>query len=119
MNTRRNFFKVLGFAGGVAASGVAGAAAIIASSEKSEEVKQIEKIEAAGSAGYSSKLTLGSEYGQFAPPDVNRLNRFTISGIGPHFVPGTRKQVKVSMTVGPDGEMYLKTNGKWRKIVTE
>jgi len=120
MNTRRNFFKVLGFAGGVAASGVAGAAAIIASSEKSEAVKQIEKIEAADSAfGYSSKLTLASEYGQLALPDVNRVNRFAIRGIGPHFVPGTRKQVKVSMTVGPDGEMYLKTNGKWRKIVTE
>ena len=116
MNTRRNFFKVLGLGAGVAATGVAGAAAIIASSEKSEEVKQIEKIEAAGSAGYSSKLTLGSEYGQFAPPDVNR---FAIRGIGPNFVPGTRKNVKVSMTVGPDGEMYLKTNGKWRKIVTE
>jgi hypothetical protein len=27
--------------------------------------------------------------------------------------------VNVSMTPGPDGEMYLKTNGKWRKIVTE
>lgn len=119
MNTRRNFFKVLGLAGGVAATGVAGAAAIIASSEKSEEVKQIEKIEAAGSAGYSSKLTLASEYGQLALPDVNRVNRFAIRGIGPNFVPGTRKNVKVSMTVGPDGEMYLKTNGQWRKIVTE
>jgi hypothetical protein len=110
MNTRRNFFKVLGLAGGVAATGVAGAAAIIASSEKSEEVKKIE------ANSHNLKFSLYSEYGQIAPPDVNK---FTISGAGPNFVTGTRKQVIVSMTVGPDGEMYLKTNGKWRRIVTE
>jgi hypothetical protein len=114
MNTRRNFFKFLGLAGGVAATGVAGAAALVAATPgKSEAVKQIEKIEA---AGYNGKLTLGSEYGQFAPPDINS---FTISGIGPRFVPGTKKQFTASMTVGPDGEMYLMTNGKWRRIVTE
>ena len=35
------------------------------------------------------------------------------------YVPGTRKDVNVAMNVGPDGEMYLKINGKWRRIVTE
>jgi hypothetical protein len=107
---RRNFFQVLGLGTAAAASGVVGATALIASTGKSDAVKQIE------AAGYNGKLTLGSEYGQFAPPDINS---FTISGIGPRFVPGTRKQVTVSMTVGPDGEMYLKTNGKWRRIITE
>jgi hypothetical protein len=35
------------------------------------------------------------------------------------FIPGTEKVVDVSMNVGPDGELYLKTNGQWRRIVTE
>lgn len=117
MTTRRNFFRVLGFAGGVAASGVAGAAAIISTSAKSEAVK---KIEAGGS---TNTLTLQSEYGELAPPEKPTiLNGNTIyfnNTLNRRFVPGTHKQVKVSMTVGPDGEMYLKTNGKWRKIVTE
>jgi hypothetical protein len=107
---RRNFFQFLGLGTAAAASGVVGATALFASTGKSDAVKQIE------AAGYNGKLTLGSEYGQFAPPDINS---FTISGIGPRFVPGTKKQFTVSMTVGPDGEMYLMTNGKWRRIVTE
>jgi hypothetical protein len=115
MTTRRNFFRVLGLAGGVAASGVAGAAAIVATSEKSETVK---KIEAMGST-YNT-LTLQSEYGELAPPEKpTGLSCYTINTRNHRFVPGTHKQVNVSMTVGPDGEMYLKTNGKWRKVVTE
>ena len=51
----------------------------------------VKKIEA---AGFNGKLTLGAEYDE-------------------------RKQKQVSMAVGPDGELYLMTNGKWRKIVTE
>jgi len=75
--TRRNFFKYLGLAGGVAGGGI-----------------------------------VATEYGELAPPNG------TIS-FGPKFVPGTEKRVTASMTVGPDGEMYLMTNGKWRRIVTE
>ena len=103
---RRKFFKFLGLAGGAAAGGAVTAASLVASSEKTEAVKKIE------AAGYNGKLTLGNEYGQLAPPDG------TIS-FGPKFVPGTQKHVTASLTVGPDGEMYLMTNGKWRKIVTE
>ena len=106
---RRNFFQFLGLGTAAAASGVVGATALFASKGKSDAVKQIE------AAGYNGKLTIGSDYGQIAPPDGNSF----ISTIGPRFVPGTRKQVTVSMTVGPDGELYLKTNGKWRRIVTE
>jgi len=106
MATRRNFFKYLGLAGGVATGGVVAAAAVLPDSEKYEAIKEIK------AAGYNGKLTLGSEYGELAPPNG------TIS-CGPRFVPGTQKHVAASLTVGPDGEMYLMTNGKWRRIVTE
>jgi hypothetical protein len=106
MATRRNFFKYLGLAGGVATGGVVAAAAVLPDADKCETVKQIV------AAGYNGKFGIGAEYGQIAPPDG------TFS-FGPRFVPGTQKHVTASMTVGPDGEMYLLTNGKWRRIVTE
>jgi hypothetical protein len=104
---RRNFFKFLSIGTAAAAGGAVAAATFVASSGKSDAVKQIE------AAGYNGKFTIGSDYGQIAPPDGNTFN------IGPKFVPGTKQHVTASMTVGPDGEMYLLTNGKWRKIVTE
>jgi hypothetical protein len=113
MNTRRNFFKVLGLAGGVAATGVAGAAAIIASSEKSEAVKQLEK-----STGYN--ITFTAAYGEEVPRSPsNKGFIYSPYSSDQAFVPGTRKQVDASIQVGPDGNMYLKQNGKWARIVTE
>lgn len=107
MATRRSFFKYLGLAGGVAGGGIVAAAAVLPDSEKTECVKQIE------SAGFNGKLTLGAEYGELRPTEPNTYH------FGPQFVPGTHRHVKASMTVGPDGEFYLMTNGKWRRIVTE
>jgi hypothetical protein len=106
MATRRNFFKYLGLAGGVATGGIVAAAAVLPDAEKREVIKEIK------AAGHNGKLTIGTEYGELAPPNG------TVS-FGPRFVPGTQKHVTASMTVGPDGEMYLMTNGKWRRIVTE
>jgi hypothetical protein len=110
MGTRRNFFKYLGLAGGVATGGVVAAAAVLPDTEKCEAVKQIK------AADYNNKLSIGAEYGRIAPTD-NNGGIFSYGN--PRFVPGTQKQVAVSMIVGPDGEMYLLTNGKWRRIVTE
>ena len=106
MATRRNFFKYLGLAGGVATGGVVAAAAVLPDAEKCEVVEEIK------AASYNGKLTIGTEYGKLAPSNG------TIS-CGPKFVPGTQKHVTASMTVGPDGNMYLYTNDKWRRIVTE
>lgn len=107
MATRRSFFKYIGLAGGVATGGVVAAAAIIPDTEKSQSIKQIQ------SAGFNGKLTLGAEYGELRPIEPNTFY------FGSQFVPGTQRHVQASMTVGPDGEMYLMTNGKWRRIVTE
>ena len=107
MATRRNFFKYLGLAGGIAGGGVVAAAAVFPDSDQAKCIKEIE------STGYNGKLAIGAEYGELLPTEPNTF-RF-----GSQFVPGTERHVKASMTVGPDGEMYLYTNGKWRRIVTE
>ena len=107
MTNRRSFFKYLGLAGGIAGGGVVAAAAVLPDTDKS---KAIQKIKA---AGFNGKLTLGAEYGEIVPPKPNQYT------FGREYVSGTRKNVQASMTVGPDGEMYLLTNDKWRKIVTE
>jgi hypothetical protein len=129
MSTRRNFFKFLSIGTAAAAGGAVTAATLIASSGKSDAVKKIEE------AAFNGKMTLGAEYGELAPkkpmqfmepgPDVVDYVAYGGSGgsgvysPGPDYIPGTRKHVTASLTVGPDGEVYLMTNGKWRRIVTE
>ena len=109
---RRKFFKFLGLGTAAAAGGAITTATLIATSEKSDAVKKIEE------AGFNGKLTLGAEYGERVYPKPTGWNG-TILSNGPQFVPGTRQQMQVSMTVGPDGNLYLQQNGKWRKVVTE
>ena len=108
MATRRNFFKYLGLAGGAAAGGAVAAASLVASDAKSKAVKEIENL------GYSS-LIINQQYGQ----ERSRVSFDGSFGIGTTSPKEKLDVVSVSMTPGPDGELYLKTNGKWRRIVTE
>jgi hypothetical protein len=107
MATRRNFFKYLGLGAGVASGGVVAAAAILPDSDKSKAIKEIQ------ADGFNGKLTLGAEYGEIVPPKPNQYT------FGREYVAGTRKNVQASIAVGPDGNLYLNQNGKWRRIVTE
>jgi len=109
MTTRRNFFKYLGLAGGVAGGGIVAAAAVLPDPEKTECVKKIENA--------MSNIQFQQTYGQRLPDPASPSNHMFIRE--PRYVSGTRKDVNVGMNVGPDGEMYLKINGKWRRIVTE
>ena len=110
---RRNFFKYLGLAGGVAGGGIVAAAAVLPDSEKTAAIEQMKQQN-----GYGLQFT--GRYGVEAPKcDNNQPNNYAIFSNEKKFIPGTEKQVKIVMNVGPDGEMYLLTNGKWRRIVTE
>ena len=109
MTTRRKFFQVLGLAGGVATGGVVAAAAIIPDREKSDCVKKLDTT--------MTNIQFQQTYGERLPDPASSSNHMFVHE--PRYVPGTRKDVAVKMNVGPDGEMYLKINGKWRKIVTE
>lgn len=118
MNTRRNFFKYLGLAGGVAGGGIVAAAAVLPNPEKTSAVKQMTEQT-------NNHLELRQTYGVEAPksnevaPYTTPYNNIAMYPNEKKFIPGTEKIVNVSMNVGPDGELYLKTNGKWRRIVTE
>jgi hypothetical protein len=112
MATRRNFFKYLGLAGGVATGGVVAAAAVLPDNEKSAAIEQMERQNGSG-------LQFTGRYGVEAPKSDTNQSVYAICTNEPKFIPGTEKQVKIAMNVGPDGEMYLMTNGKWRRIVTE
>lgn len=115
--TRRNFFKYLGLAGGVAAGGAAAVAATLPK-DKPEHLDQMDE----GSNltiqhTYGEKLRLSSD-GPLGLGTTTTSNRLYFDH-QPQYVPGTQKQVSVGMKPGPDGELYLKVNGKWRKVVTE
>ena len=105
MSTRRNFFKYLGLAGGVAGGGIVAAAAVLPDPEQAECAKKLD----ATTTNLSFRQTYGERLPDPASPFIHE----------PRYVPGTRKEVAVGMNVGPDGELYLKVNGKWRRIVTE
>ena len=123
MTTRRKFFQVLGLGAGVATGGVVAAAAVLPNPENKEVIDKIKKNK-------EGTLSFHTTYGE----EVKERMRITsdldlhlgtvtpsqkLYVYEPNYVPGTTKQVIVDFKPGPDGELYLKTNGKWRKIVTE
>ena len=109
MATRRSFFKYIGLAGGVETGGVVAAAAIIPDREKSDCVKKLDTT--------VTNLSFRQTYGERLSDPAPLSNHVFVHE--PRYVPGTKKEVAVGMNVGPDGELYLKVNGKWRRIVTE
>jgi hypothetical protein len=111
MTTRRKFFQVLGLGAGAAAGG---AVAVVAMLPK-DKPKHIEQLD--GGSHLQLRATYGEKVGLGTINPTNKLMVF--SHQTPEFVPGTVEQVDVSFKPGPDGELYLKVNGKWRKVVTE
>jgi hypothetical protein len=123
MATRRKFFQVLGLGAGVATGGVVAAAAVLPNPENKEVIDKIKKNK-------EGTLSFHTTYGE----EVKERMRITsdldlhlgtetpsqkLYVYQPNYMPGTTKQVTVDFKPGPDGELYLKVNGKWRKIVTE
>ena len=123
MATRRNFFKYLGLAGGVAGGGIVAAAAVL---PNPEDKKIVDKICKNNGSSLSIHTTYGEEVKeQMCLDNSGTLHLGTVTPsqklyvYEPKYVPGTRKDIIVGLKPGPDGELYLKVNGKWRRIVTE
>lgn len=110
MMSRRNLLSFLGVGGGLGAVPFAGAAAVAYAAKPS--------VDDAPSPGneYSLCLTRSSrkvkaEYDQRIKQRALE-NPCVIFGSGPH-------DLQCRMTVGEDGQMWLKIGDEWRRIVTE
>ena len=91
----------------------------------------------------TNSLTLSQTYGEIAPPPppcaipsngylvagdtytiasnvltVGPGGGVCINGINKRFVPGTENSVDVKMVAGPDGELYLRVNDQWKRVLT-
>lgn len=114
---RRNFAKGFGLAS-LAVAGVAGY------KEVKERIvyKQDELPTAELEKQLEGKpvLQLGATYGEELPPvklfGTDNMYVFNIGPTGPMYKPGTEKRVTVNIVPGPDGKLYVKENGIWRKI---
>jgi len=127
MSDRRKFLRGVGLFGALAAGAAASRAnaappvvinnhyTTVTSDEIPNEYleKQIES---------QSVLALRATYGEEMPPTkihgtkIHGTNDMYVIGITPTYKPGTEKQVEVRIVPGPDGKLYVKENGAWRKL---
>ena len=62
-------------------------------------------------------LQLNATYGEEVPPAMlYGTNSMYVFSTGPTYKPGTENRVEVKIVPGPDGKLYVKENGSWRKI---
>lgn len=129
IESRRKFLKGAGLFGVLAGGVLAGKTVV----EKHTETKLfptpiaktdptiVEQIE---NRAVSGTLSLMNTYGELVPApstpfsDSMFLSSSSLTVNSTKFVPGTEKQVQVNITPGPDGELYIHTNGEWKRIVT-
>jgi len=145
MNGRRNFVKGFGLLSAVLAGGVTAStpsrepvldSPAVPNPDLTPVSEAIDPSIVAQLEEDSTNLSLTRTYGEIAPPEPQppghylfgssggEVMRITsggglmIGGVGKKFVPGTEKQVDVKMAPGPDGELYLNLNGKWKRVLT-
>lgn len=145
-NKRRNFLKGFGILGAFTAGAVAPVVVKHVKETKvvTAPTPQIDKdVLATLEEQAPPTLTLQATYGEVAPPPPpptyngmyvvgsnigigSSQERMRLCSDGStmmlfnqkQFVPGTEKQQQVSLVPGPDGHLYLKINGEWKKILT-
>ena len=91
----------------------------------------------------TNSLQLSQTYGEIAPPPppcaipsngylvaggtytiasnvltVESGGNVCIGGNNKRFIPGTENSVDVKMVAGPDGELYLRVNDQWKRVLT-
>lgn len=77
------------------------------------DLETVRKIESAN----PGVLQLQCVYGERVPTPQYTQSPYIISGLN-DYIPGTKKEMNVKMVAGPDGELYLNTNGQWKKVLT-
>ena len=134
MTSRRDFFRGGAKAAGLLGAFVAGFAAPVVI-EKTKEIhvkapeplpaptvdpQVVEKIKEFAPSGI---LEFNKTYGEIdkTPPPVFNNSQYMIvgtNGLDKKLVPGTEKNVKVGMMVGPDGQLYIRVNDDWKRVLT-
>jgi len=111
-SSRRNFFRGAGKGAGLLGAFFAGvsAPAIAEAVKQKVDPSVVAKIEESP----QFNLSLIRTYGEIAPKTDSP---YTFS-VCPNFVPGTEKTMTVHMVPGPDGELYLKINDEWKRVLT-
>ena len=107
-NTRRDFLKGAGIIGGLAGAFI-GSKIIINEKEKvnKQAVAEIERVS-------PPVLQITTKYGEL---DTSPPPQYVFT-LGPRFKPGTETLKDVKFLPGPDGELYIRTNGEWKKVIT-
>ena len=129
MNSRRNFLTGSAKGAGIFGAFLGGLAApviverVVETQAQSSppslptvDPKVVEKIKEFAPSGI---LEFHKTYGEIAPPEPNP-SPFVFTGVhgGPKLVPGTENSVKVGMMVGPDGQLYVRVNDDWKRVLT-
>ena len=129
MNSRRNFLTGSAKGAGIFGAFLGGLAApviverVVETQAQSSppslptvDPKVVEKIKEFAPSGI---LEFHKTYGEIAPPEPNP-SPFVFTGVngGPKLVPGTENSVKVGMMVGPDGQLYIRVNDDWKRVLT-
>ena len=107
---RRQMFSMIGMGAGLAAAGAAGQVTGLYLIDQSKIKKDVEQKMADGTFSIAIQRTYGEIDNSPTPSST-----FMISS-GPRYIPGTEKHVAAFLNVGPDGHLYAKTNGEWKKL---
>lgn len=133
MTSRREFFRGGAKGAGLFGAFVAGfAAPIVIEKTKEIHVKSaeplpaptvdpqvVEKIKEFAPSGILEFHKVYGEVDKTPPPMFNNSPYIISNGIGgKKLVPGTEKDVKVGMMVGPDGQLYVRINDEWKRLLT-
>ena len=136
MTSRRDFFRGGAKGAGLLGAFVAGfAAPVVIEKTKEIHVKSaeplpaptvdpqvVEKIKEFAPTGV---LEFHKTYGEVdkTPPPMFNNSPYIMVGSndglnGKKLIPGTEKSVKVGMMVGPDGQLYVRINDEWKRLLT-
>lgn len=113
---RRSFLRKGGLFGALVAA--ASAPAIAEAATKKPAVEDVSKdvVEALDSTPMSLHLQAG--YGTNIAEPQERMRITSEGGFYFNPQPEYNNQVNVALKPGPDGELYVKKNGEWKRVLT-
>lgn len=113
---RRSFLRKGGLFGALVAA--ASAPAIAEAATKKPAVKGVSKDMQEALESNPMSLHLQAGYGEKIAESQERMRITSEGGFYFNPQPEYNNTVHVSLKPGPDGELYIKKNGEWKRIVT-